>query len=97
MLCIYRKTYCCYDTVSNSLNFSSKDLNKWILEQSGDGFPEKYRKVLDDAVNNTLKNNSFRAKDNSVAIDEQTKWRFFKFYHNRFVEDDATPTRPLSL
>ena len=37
MLCLCSKTYCCYDVTSNKLTFSSKGLNKRVLEQSGDG------------------------------------------------------------
>ena len=37
MLCLCKKTYCCYDVNSNKLEFSSKGLNKRVLEQSGDG------------------------------------------------------------
>ena len=43
MLYLCSKTYCCYDVTSNKLKFSSKGLNKRVLEQSGDGPLEKYR------------------------------------------------------
>ena len=42
------KTYCCYDVTSNIPKLSSKGLNKRILEQSGDGPLEKYRRVLNE-------------------------------------------------
>ena len=45
MLCLCSKTYCYYDVTSNKLKFSSKDLNKRVLEQSGDGPLEKYRSL----------------------------------------------------
>ena len=48
MLCLCSKTYCCYDVTSNKLKFSRKCLNKRVLEQSGDGPLEKYRKVLNE-------------------------------------------------
>ena len=35
MLCICSKIYCCYDVTFNELEFSSKGLNKRVLEQSG--------------------------------------------------------------
>ena len=44
MLCLCSKTYCCYDVTSTKLEFSSKGLNKRVLEQSGDGPLEKCRK-----------------------------------------------------
>ena len=48
MLCLCSKTYCCYDVTSSKHNFSSKRLNKRVLEQSGDGPLEKYRRVLNE-------------------------------------------------
>ena len=32
MLCLCSNTYCCYDVTSNKLKFSSKGLNKRVLE-----------------------------------------------------------------
>ena len=46
MLCLCSKTYCCYDVTSNKLKISSKSFNKRVLEQSGDGPLEKYRRVF---------------------------------------------------
>ena len=62
MLCLCSKTYCCYDGTSNKLKFSSKGLNERVLEQSGDGPLEKYRKVLNEKVNVTSNNRGFRTK-----------------------------------
>ena len=53
MLYLCSKTYCCYDVTSNEIKFSSKALNKPVLEQSGDGPVEKYRRVLNEKVNVT--------------------------------------------
>ena len=53
MLCLCSKTYCCYDGTSNKLKFSSKGLNKRVLEQSGVEPLEKYRRVLNEKVNVT--------------------------------------------
>ena len=60
MLCLCRKTYCCYNRKSNKYKFSSKGLNKRNLEDCGDGPMSKYRKVLDEAVNVTSTNRGFR-------------------------------------
>ena len=38
---------------SNKLKFSSRALNNCVLEQSGDGPLEKYRRVLSEKVNVT--------------------------------------------
>ena len=67
LLCLCSKTYCCYDVTSNKLNFSSKSLNKRVLEQSGDGPLEKYRRVLNEKVNVTSNNRGFRTINHSVA------------------------------
>ena len=67
MLCVYSKTYCCYDTTSQKLKFTSKAFNKRVLEQGSDGLLEKFRKALDDAVNIRSTNRDFRTKDQTVA------------------------------
>ena len=71
MLCLCSKTYCCYDVTSNKPKFSSKGLNKRVLEQSGDGLLEKYRRVLNEKVNVTSNNRGFRTNNHSVATYEQ--------------------------
>ena len=73
MLCLCSKTYCCYDVTSNKLKFSSKGLNKRVLEQSGDGPLEKYRRVLNEKVNVTSNNRAFRTNNHSVATYKQVK------------------------
>ena len=73
MLCLWSKTYCCYDVASNKLKFSSKGLNKRVLEQSGDEPLEKYRRVLNGKVNVTSNNRGFRTNNHSVATYEQVK------------------------
>ena len=42
MLFLCSNTYCCYDITSNELKFSSKGLNKRVLEQRGDGPLENF-------------------------------------------------------
>ena len=37
MLCLFSKTYCCYDSKSDKFKFSSKGLNKRTLEDAEDG------------------------------------------------------------
>ena len=56
MLCLCSKTYCFFDVTFNQHKFSSKGLNKRVVEQSGDGSLEKYRKVLNEKANVTSKN-----------------------------------------
>ena len=45
MLCLYSKTYCCCDNKSDKFKFSSKGLNKRVLEDSGDVLMSKYTGV----------------------------------------------------
>ena len=73
MLCLCSKTYSCYDNKSDKFKFSSKGLNKRVLEDSGDGSMSKYRRVLDEAINLTSTNRGFRIKNHMVATYEQTK------------------------
>ena len=80
MLCLCSKTYCCYDVTSNKLKFSSKGLNNLVLEQSGDGPLEKYRRVLNETVNVTSNIRGFRTNNHSVATYEQVKKGLSQFY-----------------
>ena len=73
MLRLCSKTYCCYDVTSNKPKFSSKGLNKRVLEESGDGQLEKYRRVLNETVNVNSNNRGFRTNNHSVATFEQAK------------------------
>ena len=51
MLCLCKKTYSCYNSISQKNKFSSKGLNKRALEESRDVPMAKYRQVLDEAAN----------------------------------------------
>ena len=73
MLCLCSKTYCCYDNKSDKFKFSSKGLNKRVLEDSGDGPMSKYRGVLDEAISLTSTNRGFRTINHMVATYELTK------------------------
>ena len=53
MLSLCSKTYCCYDVTSKKCKISSEGLNKRVLEKSGDGPLEKYRRILNEKVNVT--------------------------------------------
>ena len=97
MLCLCSKIYCYYYVTSNELNFSSKDLNKRVLEQSGDGPLEKYRRVLDEKVNVTSNSRGFRTNNHSVATYEQVKKGLSYIYPQRKVETDGIHTQLLNL
>ena len=97
MLCLCSKTYCCYNVSSNKLKFSSKGLMKRVLDESGDGPLEKYRKVLNEKVNVTSNNRRFRTNNHSVATCEQVKKGVSYFYPKRTVETDGIHTQPLKL
>ena len=72
-------------------------MNKRVLEQSGNGPLERYRRVLDEKINVTSTNRGFRVNDHSVATYEQTKKGLSYFYPKRIVENDGIHTQPLSL
>ena len=97
MLCLCSKTYCCYDVTSKKLKLSSKGLSKRVLEQSGDGPLENYRRVLNEKVNVTSNNRAFRTNNHSVATYEQVKKVLLYFYPKRIVETDGIQTQPLNL
>ena len=97
ILCLCSKTYCCYDVTSNKLKFNSKGLNKRVLEQTGDGPVERYRRILNEKVNVTSNNRGFRTNNHSVTTYEQVKKGLSYFYPKRRVESDGIHTRPLKL
>ena len=97
MLCLYSKTYCCFDNKSDKMKFSSKGLKKRILEESGDGPMEKYRKVLDEATNLTSTNRGFRTINHMVATYEKIKNGLSYFHPKRQVQDDRIHTKLLNL
>ena len=55
MRCLCSKTYCFYDIKSDKKKISSKGLNKRVLEEYGNGPMANYRKVFDEAVQQTEK------------------------------------------
>ena len=87
-LCLCSKTYCCYDNKSNNFKFSSKGLNKGVLEDSGDCPKSTYRTVLDEAINLTSTIRGFRTAN---------KKGHSYFYPKRQVQDDGFHTKPLNL
>ena len=98
MLCLFSKTYCCYDKQTNKHNFSSEGLNKRTLEDCGDGGPmSKYRKMLEESVNVTSTNRGFRTYQHSVATYGQTKKSLSYFYPKRIVEEDVIHTKTLTF
>ena len=97
MLCLCSKTYCCYDVTCNKLKFSGKGLNKRVLEQSGDGPVEKYRRVLNETVNVTSNNGGIRTNNHTVATYEQIKKDLTYFHPKRIVETDRIHTQPPDL
>ena len=48
MLCLCVRTYCCYDISSKNLNLAVNVSNKRLLELSGGGTLDKYRRVLNE-------------------------------------------------
>ena len=97
ILCLRSKIYCCYEVTSNKLKGSSKGLNKRILEQSGDGPLEKYRRFLNEKVNVTSNKRGFRTNTHPVVTYEQVKKNLSYFYTKPIVETDGIHTKPLNL
>ena len=97
MLYLCSKTYCGYDVTSNKLKFSSKGLNKHVVEQSGDSPLEKCRRVLKKRVKVTSNKRGIRTTNHSVATYEQVKKSLSYFYPKRIVETDGIHAQPLNL
>ena len=97
MLCLCSKTLCCYDANSKEYKFSSKRLRKRLLEDCGDGPITKYRKVLDELIDVTSTNRSFRTVHHSVVTYEQTKKGLSYFYPKGSVDANGVHSRPLNL
>ena len=95
VLCLCSKTYCCYDVTPNELKISRKGLNKHVLEQSGDGPLEKYRRVLNQKVNVTSKKKGFRTKNYCVATYEEFKKGLSYFYTKRIVKSEQIHAQSL--
>ena len=94
--CVVRHSVAMTSPLIN-FKFSSKGLNKRVLEQSGDGPLEKYRKVLNEKVNVFSNNRKFRTNSHSAATYEQVKKGLSYFYPKRIVENDGIHTQPLNL
>ena len=97
MLCLSCKTYCCYDSWSNKFIFSSKGLNKQIIEDTVDGPMAKYRKVLHGTEIVTSTNCGFRTKNHCVLTYEPTKRRFSYYLSKEIVDSDGIHTLPLKV
>ena len=100
MLCLFSKTYCCYDSNSNKYKLSSKGLNKKTLEYCVDGPMAKYRKVPDEIINVTSTNKGFRTVHHSVTVwllMNRPKTGLSYFCPKRIVDADGIHTRPLKL
>ena len=95
--CLCSKTYCCYDNKSDKFKFSSKGINKRVLEGSGDVPMSKYRRVLDESINLISTNRGFRTINHMVATYEQTKKGLRYFYPKRQLKHDGIHTKPLNL
>ena len=72
-------------------------MNKRVLEESGDGPMEKYRKVLNKAIKLTSTNRGVRSINHMVATYEQTKKGLSYSYPKGQVQDDGKHIKPLNL
>ena len=97
IICLCSMTYCSLDLTSNKLKYSSRGVNKRVLEQSGDGPLENYRRVLNEKVIVTSNNRGFRTNNHSVVTCEQVKKCLSYFCPERIVDTDGIQTQPLNL
>ena len=92
-----KKRYYYYDVTSTEYQFSSKGLNKRVMEQSGDGPLEKYRRALNGKVNVTSNIRGLWTNNQSVSTYDQFKKNLSYFYRKRKVETYGIHTQPLNL
>ena len=85
------------DVTSGELKFSSKVLNKRVLEKIGHEPVEKYRRVLNENVNVASKNRGFRTNNHSVANFNQLRKGLSNFYPYRIVESGRVHTQQVNL
>ena len=97
MPCLFRKTYCCYNSVTDKTKFSSKGLSTSVLEENSDGPLQKYRRVMEDAVNIASTKRGFRTINHQILTYEQTKKALSFFYPKRNVDADGIHTTPLII
>lgn len=93
MIALCSKTYCCYNSVTDKVKFSSKGINKNHLEEP----LKKFRRVIKEQVNVSSTNRGFRTVDNMVKTYEQTKKGLAYFYPKRKVSEDGIHTTPLDI
>ena len=67
------------------------------MEENSDGPLQKYRRVLDDAVNIASTNKGFRTINHQIVTYEQTKKGLSFFYPKRIVDADGIHTTPLMI
>ena len=97
MICLCRKSYCCFDKSTDKINFSSTSLKKRTLEETGAGHLEKYRRVHDEKTNVQSTKRGFRTYQHSVCTYEQTKRGLSYLYTKRMILDDESHTESLLL
>ena len=94
MVALCSKTYCCFDSSSNTTKLSCKGLNKHALVN--DEPLQKYRKVLQkESVVTT--NRGFRVVKNSVATYDLKMNGLSYFYPKRQVLSDGIHTKALDI
>ena len=90
-LCLWKKTYCCFDEKSKKSKFSTKgvknDGQKTVSVEPFQGIANY------EIVNVTSSSRSFRTIEQSAATCEQRKKTFFLFYPKKYVQEDAQQTK----
>ena len=96
MLCLCSKTYCCYDSKSDTFKFNSEGLNKRTLEDTGNE-PKSHRRIHEEAINLKSANFGFKTSNHLVGTYEQFEKGLSYFYPKKKVLKDRIHTGPLKL
>ena len=97
MLCSGGKTSCRFDVTSCKFKVSSKDINKRVKVQSGDGPLENYWRMLAQNVIMRPKNVFFRTNTPTVAAYDPLKKATYSSFLKRIVGSDAIHTQLLNF
>ncbi|CAH1782906.1 unnamed protein product [Owenia fusiformis] len=92
MTALCSKTYCLYDSQSDTVKFSCKGLNKNQFENP----MELYKKVLDTNEAQSGVNIGFRMMQNRMHTYHQERLGFSNFYCKRKLNPDGS-TEPLDI
>ena len=90
-LCLRRKTFSCYGSLTNNFEFDSERVKKRTPRDSGVGPISMYGRITALSVNVTSIKSGYQAMRLSVTTQEQTKNALAYFYTNEVFQQIGNP------